>query len=82
MTAKEKAEKWDGPAFQAPADFSIPSPEAAPAIAPSSPAPAAAAPAPAAPAAPAAEEEEFMGNEPYIDTIRCTSCDDCLKVSS
>jgi ferredoxin len=22
-----------------------------------------------------------MGNEPYIDTIRCTSCDDCLKVN-
>jgi len=22
-----------------------------------------------------------MGNEPYIDTLRCTSCDDCLKVN-
>ena len=22
-----------------------------------------------------------MGNEPYIDTIRCTSCDDCLKIN-
>jgi len=22
-----------------------------------------------------------MGNEPYIDTLRCTSCDDCLKIN-
>jgi pyruvate-ferredoxin/flavodoxin oxidoreductase len=77
----EKAENWDGPAFQAPADFSIPSP-AAPVTAKAAPEAAAAAPAAAAPA-PAAvdEEDEFMGNEPYIDTIRCTSCDDCLKVN-
>jgi pyruvate-ferredoxin/flavodoxin oxidoreductase len=79
----EKAENWDGPAFQAPADFSISAPKTA-ATAPAAPASATAAakPAPvAAAAAPAAEEEEFMGNEPYIDTVRCTSCDDCLKVN-
>jgi pyruvate-ferredoxin/flavodoxin oxidoreductase len=77
----EKAESWDGPAFEAPADFSI--------SAPSAPATDSAAPAAAASAAPvaaaaepaAAEEDDFMGNEPYIDTIRCTSCDDCLKVN-
>ena len=22
-----------------------------------------------------------MGNEVYIDTLRCTSCDDCLKLN-
>jgi len=76
----EKAESWDGPSFEAPADFSI---STAPAAATSAPAVAvAAAPAAAAPAAaPAAEEDEFMGNEPYIDTLRCTSCDDCLKIN-
>jgi pyruvate-ferredoxin/flavodoxin oxidoreductase len=81
-TLLDKAESWNGPAFDTPADFSIAAPAAAPATtaAPSEAAPAAAAPAAAAPA-PAAEAEEFMGNEPYIDTIRCTSCDDCLKIN-
>ena len=27
------------------------------------------------------EDDDLMGNEPYIDTLRCTSCDDCLKVN-
>ena len=78
----EKAESWDGPAVQAPADFSIPSPatQTAPAA---TPAAAAAAPAAAVAVAPAVEtdDDDFMGNEPYIDTLRCTSCDDCLKVN-
>ena len=76
----EKAESWDGPAFEAPADFSISAPSAG------TPAPAAAvaaSPAAAVAAAPAAvaEEDDLMGNEPYIDTLRCTSCDDCLKIN-
>jgi len=76
----EKAESWDGPAFEAPADFSISAPTA------DSPAPAASvagSPAVAVAAAPAAveEEDDLMGNEPYIDTLRCTSCDDCLKIN-
>jgi pyruvate-ferredoxin/flavodoxin oxidoreductase len=73
----EKAESWEGPAFDAPAAFEIPAPTA------DTPAPVAAvAAAPAAAvAAPAADEDEFMGNEPYIDTLRCTSCDDCLKIN-
>jgi pyruvate-ferredoxin/flavodoxin oxidoreductase len=73
----EKAESWEGPAFEAPAAFEIPAPTA------DTPAPVAAvAAAPAAAvAAPAADEDEFMGNEPYIDTLRCTSCDDCLKIN-
>jgi len=79
----EKAQNWEGPAFAAPAAVEI---TAAPALTSVSAAPAeaqaeaqAAAPAPAA--ATTAEEEDFAGNEPYIDTIRCTSCDDCLKVN-
>jgi pyruvate-ferredoxin/flavodoxin oxidoreductase len=69
----EKAESWDGPAFKAPAAFEIPAPTA------DTPAPVAA--VAAAVAAPAADEDELMGNEPYIDTLRCTSCDDCLKIN-
>ncbi|MCW8926273.1 MAG: 2-oxoacid:acceptor oxidoreductase family protein, partial [Xanthomonadales bacterium] len=81
----DKAENWDGPTFETPADFSIAAPAASE---PAAPTPAAEAAAPAAEAAvaepaPAAAEDddEFMGNEPYIDTLRCTSCDDCLKVN-
>jgi pyruvate-ferredoxin/flavodoxin oxidoreductase len=82
----EKAESWNGPTFETPADFSIAAPSAAPKAAASAaaPAPATSAAAPAAAAAPVAAPaaaEEVMGNEPYIDTIRCTSCDDCLKVN-
>lgn len=75
----EKAESWEGPAFQAPEAFDMSS----------APAPAAdqgEAPAAAATDAPAAapvedDDDDDMGNEPYIDTIRCTSCDDCLKIN-
>jgi len=75
----EKAESWDGPAFEAPADFSISAPTA---VTADSPAPAPASSAAAAPAAAVADEEDdVMGNEPYIDTLRCTSCDDCLKIN-
>jgi ferredoxin len=75
----EKAESWDGPSFEAPADFSI---STAPAATSSAPAVAVAtAPAAAAAPAPAEDEDELMGNEPYIDTLRCTSCDDCLKIN-
>jgi pyruvate-ferredoxin/flavodoxin oxidoreductase len=77
----EKAESWDGPAFEAPADFSISAPTSNAAV----PAPAAAVaatPATAVAAAPAAaDDDDLMGNEPYIDTLRCTSCDDCLKIN-
>jgi ferredoxin len=29
----------------------------------------------------AEEDDDLMGNDPYIDTLRCTSCDDCLKIN-
>ncbi|MCP4047201.1 MAG: pyruvate ferredoxin oxidoreductase, partial [Gammaproteobacteria bacterium] len=76
----EKAESWDGPAVQAPADFSIPSPttQAVPAAAPAA---AATAAAPVAAAIVADDDDDIMGNEVYIDTLRCTSCDDCLKIN-
>jgi len=71
----EKAESWEGPAFEAPAAFEIPAPAA------DTPALAAAVTAAPALAIPAADEDEDFGNEPYIDTLRCTSCDDCLKIN-
>ena len=76
----EKAESWEGTAFEAAADFEITAPTA------DTPAPATgvtATPAVAAATAPVATEDDddFMGNEPYIDTLRCTSCDDCLKIN-
>jgi len=75
----EKAESWDGPAFEAPADFSISAPAAPTAGTPASAATATA--TAVAPAAAVAEDDDIMGNEPYIDTLRCTSCDDCLKIN-
>jgi len=76
----EKAENWDGPAVQAPADFSIPSPSAQPApVAANAPAATTATAVAATPVV--ADDDDDFGNEPYIDTLRCTSCDDCLKIN-
>ncbi len=79
----EKAENWEGPAFIAPDSISL---SGAPATDSVSPVPAdaqdeAAATTPA-PVAEEDDDDEDMGNDPYIDTIRCTSCDDCLKVNT
>jgi pyruvate-ferredoxin/flavodoxin oxidoreductase len=51
--------------------------------APAAPAAAPAAEPAAAPAATAVaeEEEEGLGLEPYIDTARCTTCEECIKVN-
>ena len=80
-TLLNKAENWNGPAFETPADFSIAAPAAAAAPVAAGAAPAAEVATAPAVAAPAAAADEFMGNEPYIDTLRCTSCDDCLKIN-
>ena len=74
----EKAESWDGPAFEAPTGFNISS---TPAAAKGASSPAAATAAAPEVAAPAVADDDDMGNEPYIDTLRCTSCDDCLKIN-
>jgi pyruvate-ferredoxin/flavodoxin oxidoreductase len=39
------------------------------------------APAASAPAAAAEDDEEGLALEPYIDTARCTTCEECLKVN-
>jgi pyruvate-ferredoxin/flavodoxin oxidoreductase len=52
---------------------------AAPAVPAAAPA---AAPAPAAGGVAVAEEEdEGLALEPYIDTVRCTTCEECIKVN-
>jgi pyruvate-ferredoxin/flavodoxin oxidoreductase len=74
----EKAENWKGPAFKAPAGFgfgveSKPEPES------SEPEEAA---APAEAPAEAEEEDEVLSSEPWIETIRCTSCDECTTINN
>jgi ferredoxin len=36
----------------------------------------------AAPAAPAEAEKERPADEPYIETPRCSSCDECIQINS
>jgi pyruvate-ferredoxin/flavodoxin oxidoreductase len=80
----EKAEQWEGPAFTAPVGFDLAGAPAANA-AMATPVAEAVAEAPEeAPVADVAEDddEEDMGSEPYIDTIRCTSCDECTDMNN
>ena len=41
-----------------------------------------AAPAEAPAAAEAEDEDEVLSSEPWIDTIRCTSCDECTTINN
>ncbi len=75
----ERAQNWEGPPLKGPAAVEITASPTLVAVSPASAA-AVAETAPAA-AAVAEEEDELLGNEPYIDTLRCTSCDDCLKIN-
>ena len=75
----EKAEQWEGPAFVAPVGMEL---AGAPASNAASVAPvveAVDAPPEAVPAAD--EDEEDMGSGPWIETIRCTSCDECTEIN-
>jgi pyruvate-ferredoxin/flavodoxin oxidoreductase len=79
----EKAEQWEGPAFTAPVGFDLAGAPAANAATAAPVVEAVAASPEAAPAADAAEDDdEDMGSEPYIDTIRCTSCDECTGINN
>ena len=78
-----KAEDWKGPAFKAPAGMVLgaaPPAEAEAAEASAEAAPASAAPVPAVEAE--EEEEEGLSSEPWIDSIRCTSCDECTTINN
>jgi pyruvate-ferredoxin/flavodoxin oxidoreductase len=78
----EKAESWEGPAFKAPAgvDFGV-APAAGGEVPAAEQAPA---DAPGGVAADAAveEEEEELSSEPWIETIRCTACDECTTINN
>jgi pyruvate-ferredoxin/flavodoxin oxidoreductase len=79
----EQAEHWKGPAFEVPEGFEVGGP-----VAVESAAPAADAEhdevVPDEEQAPAAgeEEDEDLVREPWIETIRCTSCDDCINLNN
>jgi len=80
----EKAEQWKGPAFTAPEDMDLNAVPAADVAAGTAVAELTAAEATAPPVTDAATEEvddDDMVNEPYIDTIRCTSCDECTNIN-
>ncbi|MBT8053805.1 MAG: pyruvate ferredoxin oxidoreductase [Xanthomonadales bacterium] len=78
----EEAEHWKGPAFQPPEglDFgAAPATDAAPPEA--EPESGEAEAAAEAPAAAEEEEDEDLVREPWIETIRCTACDDCINLN-
>jgi pyruvate-ferredoxin/flavodoxin oxidoreductase len=77
----EKAESWEGPAFRAPVGMDFGAAAAAPAAAAEA-AVAEAAPSEAAAAPAVEEEEEPLSSEPWIETIRCTSCDECTTINN
>jgi pyruvate-ferredoxin/flavodoxin oxidoreductase len=70
----------NGPAAAAAAPIAVPVPTPAPSPAPAAESPAAAkAAAPTAPVA--AEADDALVIEPYIDTERCTTCDECTNLN-
>jgi pyruvate-ferredoxin/flavodoxin oxidoreductase len=76
----EKAESWTGPAFKAPEGMAFGSAPTAEAEGEAAPADESA-PVEAAAAA-EEEEEETFSSEPWIETIRCTSCDECTNINN
>ena len=67
LLARER-QRWDeARAAETPAPAAAPEVPAAPA---------------AAPAAPAEAEKERPADEPYIETPRCSSCDECIQINS
>ncbi len=74
----EKAESWEGPAFRAPEGMDFGAAPAAGEEAAAEQEPPAEAPAEAA----AEEEDEELSSEPWIETIRCTSCDECTTINN
>lgn len=77
----EKAQNWQGPALEKPVEL-----DSANTVI-TSDAPTTADTTDVTPAVSSAsvasneDEDDALSNEPYIDTLRCTSCDDCLKIN-
>jgi pyruvate-ferredoxin/flavodoxin oxidoreductase len=80
----ERAEQWEGPAFTAPVGMELAGTPASNAPSLAAVAEAVDEPLEAVPAADVAadDDEEDMGNDPYIDTIRCTACDECTDINN
>jgi pyruvate-ferredoxin/flavodoxin oxidoreductase len=78
----EKAESWKGPAFKAPQGVAFGGAPAVSGETAEAEAEAAEAMPAAAPAEVAEEEEEGFSSEPWIETIRCTSCDECTNINN
>jgi pyruvate-ferredoxin/flavodoxin oxidoreductase len=76
----EKAESWKGPAFEAPAGMDFGAAPATDGAAPGA-LPAEPEPAEAPVEADAEDEDEVFSSEPWIETIRCTSCDECTMLN-
>jgi pyruvate-ferredoxin/flavodoxin oxidoreductase len=78
----EEAEAWEGPAFKAPEGLFLgggPDAEAAPA--PDAAEDKGAEAGAAEPAPVEEEEDEDYSSEPWIESIRCTACDDCINLN-
>ena len=78
----ETAEHWEGPAFQAPEGLDFGAASSAEAVPSADVADANDADAvEEAPAAADEEEDEDLVREPWIESIRCTACDDCTNMN-
>jgi pyruvate-ferredoxin/flavodoxin oxidoreductase len=79
----EAAEQWKGPAFQVPEGFEtgLSSPQAAAPEDSGELEAEDAEPVAAEAAGPEEEEDEDFVREPWIESIRCTSCDDCTNLN-
>ncbi len=76
LLAREKA-AWEEQARREASEKAAAAPAAAPASAPASTAPA----APAAPVAAEAQEPEPSPDQAYIETSRCSSCNECIQLN-
>jgi len=77
----EKAENWEGPGLAEPDSLGSGTAPSADTSAKAAETGEVSSEATQVAEAAADEDDDDMGNEPYIDTIRCTSCDDCLKIN-
>ena len=77
----EQAEAWDGPAFQPPEGLDLGSAPAAEAAPSAETETAESEEDEEAPGTAEEEEDEDFVREPWIESIRCTACDDCTNLN-
>ncbi|MEE4217921.1 MAG: 2-oxoacid:acceptor oxidoreductase family protein [Xanthomonadales bacterium] len=76
----EQAEQWEGPAFEAPEGMDFGADPGAEPKAAEADSPEAVVEEPEVAVAEEEEDEDFV-REPWIESIRCTSCDDCINLN-